>query len=423
MSVTIVLGTQWGDEGKGKAIDTFAGDFDYTARYNGGNNAGHTIVNEFGTFKIHLVPSGVFYPHVTCLIGGGVVIDPAVLLEEIKSLRDAGLDLDGRLLISPRSHIIMPYHKILDGLYEEAKGAGATGTTRRGIGPTFADKVSYNGIRWSDFADKEIFIAKLKAQLQIKNKIIHALGGERLIFETVREEYMGYYADIKPFIHELFPIVQIGLKSGKKFLLEQAMGSCLDTDWGTYPFVTGSTTIASAATTGLGVPPRAINRIIGVTKAYTTRVGAGPMPTEILDDEFVMQTLSEVAATTGRIRRGGWLDVEVVRFSSMVSGVDALFLTKLDILSAFESINICTAYELDGKLVHYYDLDSYQLSRARPVYETLPGWQSDIRGIRQFAGLPREAQAYVERVEELVGVKVGWVANGPEREALITRPS
>lgn len=423
MSVTIVLGTQWGDEGKGKAIDTFAGDFDYTARYNGGNNAGHTIVNEFGTFKIHLVPSGVFYPHVTCLIGGGVVIDPAVLLEEIKSLRDAGLDLDGRLLISPRSHIIMPYHKILDGLYEEAKGAGATGTTRRGIGPTFADKVSYNGIRWSDFADKEIFIAKLKAQLQIKNKIIHALGGERLIFETVREEYMGYYADIKPFIHELFPIVQVGLKSGKKFLLEQAMGSCLDTDWGTYPFVTGSTTIASAATTGLGVPPRAINRIIGVTKAYTTRVGAGPMPTEILDDEFVMQTLSEVAATTGRIRRGGWLDVEVVRFSSMVSGVDALFLTKLDILSAFESINICTAYELDGKLVHYYDLDSYQLSRARPVYETLPGWQSDIRGIRQFAGLPREAQAYVERVEELVGVKVGWVANGPEREALITRPS
>jgi adenylosuccinate synthase len=421
MSVTIVLGTQWGDEGKGKAIDTFAGDFDYTARYNGGNNAGHTIVNEYGTFKIHLVPSGIFYPHVTCLIGGGVVIDPAVLLEEINALKKAGLELDGRLLISPRAHVILPYHKQLDGLYEEAKGAGATGTTRRGIGPTFADKVSYNGIRWSDFADKEIFIERLQTQFMIKNKVIIALGGEPFDFSAVRDEYLGYYAQIKPFIRELFPIVQGGLRSGQKFLLEQAMGSCLDTDWGTYPFVTGSTTIASAATTGLGVPPRAITNIIGVTKAYTTRVGAGPMPTEVLDDEFVIQTLSEVAATTGRTRRGGWLDTEVVRFSAMVSGVDALFLTKLDILSAFEEIKICTGYELDGQPAHYYDLDSYQLGRAKPVYETVKGWRSDIRGIRQFGDLPREAQAYVERVEELVGVEVGWVANGPEREAVIPR--
>ena len=419
MSVTIVLGTQWGDEGKGKAIDTFAKYFDYAARYNGGNNAGHTIVNEYGTFKIHLVPSGVFYPHVTCLIGGGVVVDPGVLLEEIKSLREAGIDLTGRLLISPRSHVIMPYHKLLDGLYEEAKGAGATGTTRRGIGPTFADKVSYNGIRWSDFANKEVLIERLEMQIMLKNKIITALGGEPLDFETVRDEYLGYYAQIKPFIKELFPIVQGGLRSGQKFLLEQAMGSCLDTDWGTYPFVTGSTTIASAATTGLGVPPRAISRIVGVTKAYTTRVGAGPMPTEVLDDEFVMQTLSEVAATTGRIRRGGWLDTEVVRFSAMLSGIDALFLTKLDILSAFEEIEICTGYELDGKEVHYYDLDSYQLGRAQPVYEAVKGWHSDITGIRRFADLPPEAQAYVKRVEELVGVKVGWVGNGPEREAVI----
>lgn len=421
MSVTIVLGTQWGDEGKGKAIDTFAGNFDYVARYNGGNNAGHTIVNEYGTFKIHLVPSGVFYPQVICLIGGGVVIDPAVLLEEIKLLQDAGIDLEGRLLISPRSHVIMPYHKLLDGLYEEAKGAEATGTTRRGIGPAFADKVSYNGIRWSDFADMEIFTDKLNVQITLKNKLITALGGESLAFDATLDEYMGYYSQIKPFIRELFPIVQDGLKSGKKFLLEQAMGSCLDTDWGTYPFVTGSTTIASAATTGLGVPPRDISRIIGVTKAYTTRVGAGPMPTEIFDDEFAMKTLSEVAATTGRIRRGGWLDIEVVRFSAMVSGIDALFLTKLDILSAFEEIKICTGYELDGKSVHYYDLDSYQLDRAKPVYETVRGWHSDIRGIRQFADLPREAQEYVETVEKLVGVKVGWVGNGPEREAIIAR--
>ena len=421
MSVTIILGTQWGDEGKGKAIDTFAGDFDYVARYNGGNNAGHTIVNEYGTFKIHLTPSGVFYPKVTCLVGGGVVMDPAVMLKEMKSLQDAGIILDERLLISPRSHLIMPYHKVLDGLYEEAKGKGATGTTRRGIGPTFADKVSYNGIRWGDFADKEIFSARLEMQITLKNKIIIALGGEPLEFDAIYDEYMGYYAELKPFIRELFPIVHEGLKSGKKFLLEQAMGTCLDTDWGTYPFVTGSTTIASAATTGLGVPPRDISQIIGIAKSYTTRVGGGPLPTEIFDDEFAIKTLSEVAATTGRIRRGGWFDVEVVRFATMVSGIDALFLTKLDILSAFDEIKICTGYELDGKSVHYYDLDSYQLGRVTPIYETLSGWRSDIRDIRQFSDLPLEAQAYVERVEELVGVKVGWVTNGPEREAIIPR--
>lgn len=421
MSVRIVLGTQWGDEGKGKAIDTFAGDYDYVARYNGGNNAGHTIVNEYGIFKIHLTPSGVFYPNVTCLVGGGVVMDPAVMLDEMKSLVDAGIVLKDRLLISPRSHVIMPYHKVLDGLYEDAKGKGATGTTRRGIGPTFADKVSYNGIRWGDFEDSEIFSSRLKMQLTLKNKIIIALGGSALAFDAIYDEYMGYYEELKPYIRELFPIVHDGLKNGKNFLLEQAMGTCLDTDWGTYPFVTGSTTIASAATTGLGIPPQAIDEVVGIAKAYTTRVGGGPLPTEIFDDEFAIETLSEVAATTGRIRRGGWFDVEVVRFASMISGINQIFLTKLDILSAFDEIKICTGYELDGKSVHYYDLDSYQLGRVTPIYETLPGWRVDIRDIREYADLPPEAQAYVERVEELVGVKVGWVTNGPEREAIIPR--
>lgn len=419
MSVTIVLGTQWGDEGKGKAIDTFARDYDYVARYNGGNNAGHTIVNQYGTFKIHLIPSGVFYPHVTCLIGGGVVIDPVVLLEEMDALQRAGLELQGRVWISPRSHVIMPYHKILDGLYEEAKGAAAVGTTRRGIGPTFADKVSYNGIRWSDFNDPAVFAERLQIQIELKNRIITALGGQPLDYQQVHDEYLGYYERIRPFIRELFPIVQEGLKSGKKFLLEQAMGTCLDTDWGTYPFVTGSTTIASAATTGLGVPPRAITQVVGVTKAYTTRVGGGPLPTEILDDDHARQTLSEVAATTGRIRRGGWLDTEVVRFSTQVSGVDALFLTKLDILSAFDEIKVCTGYRLDGETVHYVDVDSYQLGRVTPVYETLPGWKRDITAVRRFDDLPAEAQRYVRRVEELVGVPVKWIGVGPQREAVI----
>ncbi len=421
MSVTIILGTQWGDEGKGKAIDTFAGDFDYVARYNGGNNAGHTIVNEHGTFKIHLVPSGIFYPKAKCLIGGGVVIDPAVLIEEMNSLRKAGIKLEKRLLISQRSHLIMPYHKILDGLYEEAKGAGATGTTRRGIGPTFADKISYNGIRWSDFTDTEIFSDKLRVQMGLKNKIILALGGSPLDFEKVRDEYLGYYSQIKPFITELFPIVQNGLRAGKNFLLEQAMGSILDPDWGTYPFVTASTTLASAATGGLGIPPRAINRIIGVTKAYTTRVGAGPMPTEVKDDAHAEKALSEVAATTGRIRRGGWFDAEVVRFASQVNGINQLFLTKLDILSEFDEIKVCIGYEFNGKRVHYYDLDSYQLDKVKPIYKIVKGWKEDIRGVRKYKELPAKARAYVETIEKLVETKIGWVANGPEREAVIKK--
>ena len=421
MSVTIILGTQWGDEGKGKAIDTFAGDFDYVARYNGGNNAGHTIVNEHGTFKIHLVPSGIFYPKAKCLIGGGVVIDPAVLIEEMNSLRKAGIKLEKRLLISQRSHLIMPYHKILDGLYEEAKGAGATGTTRRGIGPTFADKISYNGIRWSDFTDTEIFSDKLRVQMGLKNKIILALGGSPLDFEKVRDEYLGYYSQIKPFITELFPIVQNGLRAGKNFLLEQAMGSILDPDWGTYPFVTASTTLASAATGGLGIPPRAINRIIGVTKAYTTHVGAGPMPTEVKDDAHAEKALSEVAATTGRIRRGGWFDAEVVRFASQVNGINQLFLTKLDILSEFDEIKVCIGYEFNGKRVHYYDLDSYQLDKVKPIYKIVKGWKEDIRGVRKYKELPAKARAYVEAIEKLVETKIGWVANGPEREAVIKK--
>jgi len=421
MSVTVILGTQWGDEGKGKAIDTFAGDFDFVARFNGGNNAGHTIVNEMGTFKIHLVPSGVFYPKVKCLIGGGVVIDPAVLIEEMESLRRAGIKLEKRLFISPRAHVIMPYHKILDGLYEEAKGEGATGTTRRGIGPTYADKISYNGIRWSDFADRDLFAQKLRMQMALKNKIIVALGGEELIFEKIHDEYRGYYEEIKPYISELFSIIQDGLKSGKKFLLEQAMGTCLDPDWGTYPFVTGSTTLASAATGGLGIPPRAISRIIGVTKAYTTRVGAGPMPTEIKDDAQAAQALTEVAATTGRTRRGGWFDAEITRFSAQINGIDRLFLTKLDILSEFTEIKICTGYQFNGRRVRYFDLDSYQLDHVKPIYKTVRGWKEDIRGVRKYTDLPSRARAYVETIEKLVGVKIGWVANGPEREAVIRK--
>ncbi len=423
MPVTVVVGTQWGDEGKGKAIDYLAQRNDFVARYNGGNTAGHTVVNPLGTFKIHLVPSGIFHPQVRGLMGGGMVMDPPVLLEEIELLRAAGLVLEGRLYISPRAHLIMPYHKILDGLYEEARGAGATGTTRRGIGPAFADKVSYNGLRWSDLADDSRFQDRLRVQLSIKNRVIAALGGEPLDYDALCALYRDYSQAIRPYIHELAPIVHKGLRDGKRFLLEQAMGTFLDPDWGTYPFVTASTTLASAATSGLGIPPRAISRIIGVTKAYTTRVGSGPMPTELTleADRATRDLLSEVAATTGRTRRAGWLDVELVRFAVQLNGADSLFLTKLDVLSDLDTIRIAVGYELDGKRVTYADLDTYQFGRVRPIYRQMRGWRTDIHGLRRYADLPGAARRYVETIEKYAGVPVRWISTGPEREAVIRR--
>ena len=421
MTVTAVIGSQWGDEGKGKVVDFLAERMDYVARFNGGNNAGHTVINEFGTFKIHLVPSGIFAQNTVGLIGGGVVIDPAVLIEEIEKLNKAGVGLDGRLWISPRSHLIMPYHKILDGLYEDAKGGGATGTTRRGIGPVFADKVSYNGIRWTDFTSN-MFEQRLQMQLELKNKIIVALGGGALKYEEVRDAYRGYYLKLKPYIKELFSLVQDGLKAEKNFLLEQAMGTFLDNDWGTYPFVTASTTIPSAATAGLGIPPKYINHIVGVTKAYTTRVGAGPLPTEIKDyDSQVYKKFGEVAATTGRVRRVGWLDLEIVRTAVQLSGVTELCLTKLDVLSGLEELKVCTKYEWSCDSIRYADVDAYDLDKVETIYQTVPGWSEDISQARSFDELPANARNYVKMVEEAAGVPVKWIGVGPEREATIQR--
>lgn len=421
MTVIAVIGSQWGDEGKGKAVDFLAERADYVARFNGGNNAGHTVINEFGTFKIHLVPSGIFAKNTVGLIGGGVVIDPAVLIEETEMLNKAGVGVDGRLWVSPRSHLIMPYHKILDGLYEEAKGAGATGTTRRGIGPVFADKVSYNGIRWTDFVS-DAFEKRLAMQLELKNKIITALGGEALKYEAVRDEYRGYYLKLKPYIKELFSLVQDGLKTDKTFLLEQAMGTFLDTDWGTYPFVTASTTIPSAASAGLGIPPKYIQNVVGVTKAYTTRVGAGPLPTEIHDTESdVYKKFGEVAATTGRIRRVGWLDLEIVRTAAQLSGMTEICLTKLDVLSGLEEIKVCTRYELNCDPVRYADVDAYGLDKVECVYETFPGWSEDISKAKSFEELPVNAQKYVKMLEDAAGVPVRWIGVGPARDETIRR--
>ena len=421
MSVTTVIGTQWGDEGKGKIVDYLAEHADYVARFNGGNNAGHTVINEFGTFKIHLVPSGIFAQNTVGLIGGGVVVDPSVLIDEIDLLNNAGVGIEGRLWISPRSHLIMPYHKILDGLYEEAKGTGATGTTRRGIGPVFADKVSYNGIRWSDFVS-EMFESRLKVQMELKNKIIVALGGEALKYEEVRDMYGQYYTRLRPYIRELFSIVQDGLKADKNFLLEQAMGTFLDTDWGTYPFVTASTTIPSAASAGLGIPPRYITNVVGVTKAYTTRVGAGPLPTEIHDMESeAYGKFGETAATTGRTRRVGWLDLELVRTAVALSSVTELCLTKLDVLSGLDEIQVCTGYRLNGESVSYADVDAYGLDEVETVYKTVKGWKENISTVSSFDELPAQAQEYVKMIEDATGVPVKWIGVGPERDATIRR--
>ena len=421
MTVTAVIGSQWGDEGKGKVVDYLSENTDYVARFNGGNNAGHTVINKFGTFKIHLVPSGIFAQNTVGLIGGGVVIDPSVLLEEIDMLNGAGVGVEGRLWVSPRAHLIMPYHKILDGLYEEAKGAGATGTTRRGIGPVFADKVSYNGIRWSDFTS-EMFESRLRVQMELKNKIIVALGGAPLKYEQVRDTYGEHYARLRPYIRELFGIVQDGLKANKNFLLEQAMGTFLDTDWGTYPFVTASTTIPSAASAGLGIPPRYITNVVGVTKAYTTRVGAGPLPTEIHDTEStVYKKFAETAATTGRTRRVGWLDLEIVRTAVQLSGVTELCLTKLDVLSGLDEIQVCTGYKLNGRSIRYPDVDAYELEEVELEYKTVKGWHEEISQAHSFRDLPINAQSYVKMIEETAEVPIKWIGVGPEREATIRR--
>jgi adenylosuccinate synthase len=379
------------------------------------------VINEFGTFKIHLVPSGIFAKHTTGLIGGGVVIDPAVLIEEIELLNKAGVGIDGRFWVSPRSHIIMPYHKVLDGLYEDAKGAGATGTTRRGIGPVFADKVSYNGIRWTDFSSNA-FEDRLKMQLELKNKIIVALGGEAIKFNEVRDEYRGYYEKVKPYLRELFHIVQDGLRNDKHFLLEQAMGTFLDTDWGTYPFVTASTTIPSAASAGLGIPPKYITHVIGVTKAYTTRVGAGPLPTEIKDvNSAVYKQFAETAATTGRSRRVGWLDLEIVKTAVELSGMSEICLTKLDVLSGLDEIQVCTGYTLKGQHVRYVDVDAYGLDKVELTYRTMRGWNEDISKCDSFEDLPVNAKNYVNMIEEATNVPVKWIGVGPERDATIRR--
>jgi adenylosuccinate synthase len=421
MAVTLVIGAQWGDEGKGKIIDCLCEQSDLIIRFHGGNNAGHTVVNKYGKFPMHLIPSGVFNKKAKSIIGNGVILDLEVLVTEIKLLEKAGIRLKGRLLISPRCHVIMPYHKLLDRLYEEAKGIAKTGTTGKGIGPTYADKVSYNGIRLTDLLDKKVFRGKLKTQLIIKNKILQSLGEKPLYANQVEKDLYKFFNKIKPFIKEVFPIVFDAVSKNKNVLAEGAHGVFLDNDWGTYPFVTASNVLSGALTAGAGIPPQKIKRVIGISKAYTTRVGAGPFPTELFDKagDLLVEKGNEYGTTTGRRRRTGWFDAELIRFAAKINGLTDIALTKLDILDEFKEIKICTHYTLNGRKVNYFDGDANFLSKVKPVYKTLPGWQTITKGITKYDKLPVNAKKYLTEIEKQTGIKISFISTGQNRKEII----
>ncbi len=421
MAATLVVGAQWGDEGKGKIIDYLSKSSDYVVRFNGGNNAGHTVINEFGSFALHLIPSGIFHQQAISIIGNGVVVDLQTLIEEIKTIEKAGISLKNRLIISPRCHVIMPYHRLLDKLYEEAKGKYKTGTTGRGIGPVYADKVSYNGIRIYDLTNPKAFSGKLEVQLLIKNKIIEAFLGKPLSQKEIEKEYLGYIKILKSYISEPYPFLQKAVKENKNILFEGAQGVFLDNDWGTYPFVTASTVISGGVNHGTGIHAGNLKTIMGVVKAYTTRVGEGPFPTELFDQdgEDLRKIGGEFGTTTGRPRRCGWFDAELIHFAAELNGFTELAITKLDVLDSFKTIKICTNYTHKGKKVKYYQGDAKFLSDVKPVYKTMKGWDKPVKGIKKYKDLPKNAKIYLAEMERLTGVKISYISTGPKRDEII----
>lgn len=421
MPLSVVIGAQWGDEGKGKIIDYLSKKSDYVIRFHGGNNAGHTVINNLGKFALHLIPAGIFNPTTTAIIGNGVVVDLEVLVEEIEMLEKKGVRVKNKLIISPRCHLIMPYHKLLEEAYENAKGKGKTGSTGRGIGPAYSDKVSYNGIRIADMMDRKLFSEKLKVQLGLKNKILKALGATVLSQKEIEKKSFMLFEKIKELIKEPFSIIHSALQNKKNILMEGAQGVFLDNDWGTYPFVTGSTVLTGGINAGAGIPPKYINRIIGVTKAYTTRVGGGPFPTEQLNGtgDKLREVGAEYGATTGRPRRCGWLDVELLKFASLINGFTEMAIIKLDILDDFDEIKVCTHYELNGKKVNYYDGDANFLEKVTPIYKTFKGWKKSTVGITSYKDLPSLAKEYLKEIEKMAETKITYVSTGAKRDEII----
>ena len=423
MAGIVLVGAQWGDEGKGKITDLIADDFDYVVRFQGGNNAGHTVIHGGRTLKLHLIPSGIMYPHITPVIGNGCVIDPKVLLEEMDRLEDDGLATH-RLLISCNAHLIMPYHRDLDGASERRLGSQEIGTTRRGIGPAYMDKASRMGLRVQDLIDEHIFRKKVEAALHEKNDILSKLYElPTYTVDQIAEEYLKYAERIKPHIAETSVLINKALDADQWVLFEGAQGALLDLDHGTYPFVTSSSPTAGGACTGVGVGPKRIDRVLGIAKAYITRVGSGPFPTELFDDtgRHLIEVGHEYGTTTGRERRAGWFDGLIARFAVQINGLTDLAITKLDVLSDLDRIKVCVAYEYEGK--RYNDLPAHQTAfhHAKPIYEELPGWKKDITGCRTFEDLPKAAQDYITFLEDLAEVPVAMIAVGPSREQTIMR--
>lgn len=422
MSNVIVTGAQWGDEGKGKIVDLLTEDADYIVRYQGGHNAGHTIVIGENKFVLHLIPSGILRTGKRCVIGNGVVIDPNALLLEIDSLKDRGIEVKDHLFISGRAHIIMPYHCAIEKESEKLKGSLRIGTTGRGIGPTYADKMARVGIRVVDLVDKEIFRDKLKTNLQEMNYFLERLYSVKgFMLDDVYDEYIGYGERLKEFVADTSLLLHKAMLEGKNILFEGAQGTHLDVDHGTYPYVTSSNATAGGACTGTGVGPTKIDRVVGVVKAYTTRVGSGPFPTELHDEtgEYLRKTGKEFGATTGRPRRCGWFDVPATSYAVMVNGFTDIALTKLDVLDSLDEISICVGYEYNGK--RYDDMPSELkvLEGCEPVYETMEGWNASTAGISEYNALPDKAKRYIERIQALIGVDINIISTGFRRNETI----
>ena len=421
MSVVAVIGAQWGDEGKGKIVDLLAEKADAVIRYSGGDNAGHTVINPGGEFKLHIVPSGVFYPRAACIIGNGVVINPKVLLEELDSLKSRDVDTSN-LHISDRAHLIMPWHIMIDRLEEEQRGHDAIGTTGKGIGPAFADKTARKGIRACDILDSAAFRARLAGVIVPKNEVLTKIyNAAPLDLDAVFNEYLGYAGRLAPYIKDTTSMINSLLEKGGNIVLEGAQGTMLDTDFGSYPYVTSSSPLAAGASMGSGISPRKIDRVLGIFKAYTTRVGGGPLPTELKDEigEYIRHRAHEYGATTGRPRRCGWFDAVVGHYSTQLNGFTSGILTRLDVLDEMETVKICVAYRIGNKTVEHFPADVAALEKCTPVYEELPGWKVNTSDARKVGELPRNARKYIRRIEELIGCRFHIISIGPRRDQSI----
>ncbi|MCH8980607.1 adenylosuccinate synthase [candidate division KSB1 bacterium] len=422
MSVKIIVGAQWGDEGKGKIVDLLSEQVDIVARYQGGANAGHTIVIDGEQYILHLVPSGILHENTVCVIGNGVVIDPLALLEEIEFLKSKGISVDGRLWISHRAHLIMPYHKLLDQAKESKDAERKIGTTGRGIGPAYVDKVNRMGIRIVDLLDRDTLKNKLRTNIKEKNEILKKIYEEKEIdVDEIINEYLEFDKKIDPYIKDVSTFLNESLKDGKQILLEGAQGTLLDIDFGTYPYVTSSNPTSGGACAGVGIGPTKIESVLGVIKAYTTRVGMGPFPTEVGDEEdFDLRDLGgEYGATTGRPRRCGWFDAVIANFAVQVNGLDSFALTKLDVLDSLEEIKICVAYKYDGKTMTTFPSEMRILENCEPVYESFPGWQKPTSGIRSYQDLPANAKAYLDAIKNLTQTDFSIISVGSGREQTI----